>query len=390
MDDAADDGGPGEVGVVVVTHDGTTLSPMPDGQAVAIARRRSTFEPCRKGSRLVAGARLYAASYGQIKGPISTPTTTASRGRRPSCRERVERGVAAWQGGRMPTAPTLTDGTVTLRHPREDDVRQPGSSARTRSRSSGRRCRSPTRWTTPATSSSGSSRRLGVRHGVGLRGRGRGPLRRPHHAAQRGDRRAELAYGSHPWVRGTGHMERALRVLLDWGFTEKRLAMVIWWANDGNWASRKLAWRLGFTFEGLVRSWLPHRGELRDAWVGTLLPDDPREPQGRWLDLPQLEGEGVQLRAMTPADSARVVEACRDESTRHWLAELPSPYDEKAAAKFIAGRTLPLATGKGLSWAVADPVTDLLLGSVGLFDLTEDLAFGEFGYWTTRRPADAA
>ena len=56
---------------------------------------------------------------------------------------------------------------------------------------------------------------------------------------------------------------------------------------------------------------------------------------------------------MTPEDTARVVEACRDERTRHWLAELPSPYDEKAAADFIAGRTLPLATGKGLSWTVA-------------------------------------
>jgi RimJ/RimL family protein N-acetyltransferase len=131
-----------------------------------------------------------------------------------------------------------------------------------------------------------------------------------------------------------------------------------------------------------VRSWLPHRGELRDAWVGTLLPDDPREPQGRWLDLPELEGEGVRLRAMTPADTARVVEACRDERTRHWLGDLPSPYDEEAAAKFIAGRTLPLATGKGLSWAVVDPVTDLLLGSIGLLDLTEDLACGEIGYWT--------
>ena len=114
----------------------------------------------------------------------------------------------------------------------------------------------------------------------------------------------------------------------------------------GNWASRKLAWRLGFTFEGKVRSWLPHRGELRDAWVGTLLADDPREPQGRWLDLPELEGDKVRLRAMTPADTARVVEACRDERTRHWLGELPSPYDEQAAADFIAGRTLPLATGK--------------------------------------------
>jgi RimJ/RimL family protein N-acetyltransferase len=40
------------------------------------------------------------------------------------------------------------------------------------------------------------------------------------------------------------------------------------------------------------------------------------------------------------------------------------------------------ATGKGLSWAVAAPETDAILGSVGIFDLTDDLAYGEIGYWT--------
>ncbi|ANH36711.1 Spermidine N(1)-acetyltransferase [Nocardioides dokdonensis FR1436] len=97
-----------------------------------------------------------------------------------------------------------------------------------------------------------------------------------------GDGRAEIAYGSHPWVRGTGAVERALRLLLDWGFAERDLRTVVWWANTGNWASRKVAWRLGFTMEGTVRQYLPHRGELRDAWVATLLAGDPREPRTAW------------------------------------------------------------------------------------------------------------
>ena len=29
-----------------------------------------------------------------------------------------------------------------------------------------------------------------------------------------------------------------------------------------------------------------------------------------------------------------------------------------------------------------DPASDALLGSVGIFDLTDDLAYGEVGYWT--------
>ena len=147
-----------------------------------------------------------------------------------------------------------------------------------------------------------------------------------------GDRRAEIAYGSHPWVRGTGHMEHALRMLLDWGFREKDLATVIWLANVGNWASRRVAWKLGFTFEGTLRQWLPHRGELRDAWAGTLLADDPREPQRRWIDDAVLEGPGVRLRAFREDDAERVVEACRDERTRPWLGDLPSPYDRGGRA----------------------------------------------------------
>ena len=97
-----------------------------------------------------------------------------------------------------------------------------------------------------------------------------------------GPGRAEIAYGSHPDVRGTGAMERALRLLLTWGFEARALDTVIWWAHAGNWASRKLAWRLGFSYDGCVRQWLTQRGELRDGWVGTLLAGEPLQPREDW------------------------------------------------------------------------------------------------------------
>lgn len=283
----------------------------------------------------------------------------------------------------MVTAPTLTDGPVTLRHPREEDVA-----------GSWEQCQDPLsqQWTTvPVPYAMDDARHFvtevipggwesDTEWGFVVEVEGRYAA----HVALRneGDGRAEIAYGSHPWVRGTGHMERALRLLLAWGFAEKRVQSVVWWANTGNWASRRLAWRLGFRFEGTVRSYLPHRGELRDAWVGTLRADDPREPQGRWFDDVVLEAPGVRLRAFADRDAARVVEACRDERTRHWLAQLPSPYDDADALAFIAGRTRLRATGTGLSWAVADPDDDSLLGSIALFDVGEDLTAGEIGYWT--------
>jgi len=58
-----------------------------------------------------------------------------------------------------------------------------------------------------------------------------------------GSDRAEVAYGAHPWARGRGIVRRGLELLLSWGFEERGLRTVIWWANRGNWASRRTAWR---------------------------------------------------------------------------------------------------------------------------------------------------
>jgi RimJ/RimL family protein N-acetyltransferase len=281
------------------------------------------------------------------------------------------------------TAPTLTDGPVTLRHPREDDVH-----------GAWEQCQDPLsqQWTTvPVPYSLDDSREytLGyIPEGwetdkewgfvVEAEGRYAGNIV----LRNEGDRRAEVAYGSHPWVRGSGHMETALRMLLEWGFREKDLATVIWWANVGNWASRRLAWKLGFTFEGRLRQWLPHRGELRDAWVGTLLAGDPRDPQGRWFDDAVVEGAGVRLRPFRDTDAPRVVEGCQDDRTRHWLAELPSPYTTEEALRFIRSRADLRAGGQGLSWAIADIATDELLGAITFDHISQDLTFGRMGYWT--------
>ncbi len=195
-----------------------------------------------------------------------------------------------------------------------------------------------------------------------------------------GERRAEVAYGSHPWVRGTGVMERALRLLLVWGFEQRDLDTVIWWANRGNWASRKLAWRLGFAVEGAPRRWLPQRGELLDAWVGTLLAGDPMQPHTPWYDVPRLVGEGTVLRAHTDADVGRIVEACRDPLVSGWIGIIPAPFHESDARAWLAGNVERQAAGRAVTWAVADPRTDALLGSVDLFEIRPGRD-AELGYW---------
>jgi RimJ/RimL family protein N-acetyltransferase len=85
-------------------------------------------------------------------------------------------------------------------------------------------------------------------------------------------------------------------------------------------------------------------------------------------------GPRIRLREWRHSDAERVVEACSDERTRHWLAaSLPSPYTLKNAHSYIAGCIDDARAGSNLYWCVADAVMDLrdALGTAG-----------EIGYWT--------
>ena len=136
-----------------------------------------------------------------------------------------------------------------------------------------------------------------------------------------GSGRAEIGYGSHPWVRGTGYVERALRLLLDWGFDRagaadrrsggRTSATGPRAGSPGGSASPSTA-RCGAGCRSAA--------SCRDAWVGTLLRDDPREPRTTWLANPVHRGR---RRAAAPArptptcpGSSRA-SATRD--TQYWL-----------------------------------------------------------------------
>jgi len=282
----------------------------------------------------------------------------------------------------MDSPPTLSDGTVTLRAHRPDDAQ-----------GAFEQCQDPIsqEWTTvpvpysladahtfvsetmPRGWADGSTWGFAVEYDA--RYAGTVELR------DEGEGRLELAFGSHPRVRGTGAMERAVRLLIDWGFADRQARVIVWRANKGNWPSRKLAWRLGFAFEGTVRASLPHRGELRDGWVGTLLPTDDRAPNGTWFDVPTLEGDGLRLRAWRESDAPRIVEACTDPRTRQWLPLLPDPYDEAEAHSWLDAQSEARATGRSICWAVVDPADEAtMLASISFFDYTPE-AECEIGYW---------
>jgi len=193
----------------------------------------------------------------------------------------------------------------------------------------------------------------------------------------------EIAFAAHPDARGTGAMRRACLLVIDYAFG-RGLRSLIWWAHVGNWGSRNLVASVGFSFEGTVRQHLGQRGELRDGWVGTLLPDDPREFQVPWLSVPELRGNDLVLRAMSEADVPRIVEACADERTQHWLGRLPDPYTEASARTYLELQHEKCATDAGVSWAVTEPGDsgdDRQLAAISIFDHARGLE-AEIGYWT--------
>ena len=193
---------------------------------------------------------------------------------------------------------------------------------------------------------------------------------------------AELGFGLHPWARGQGIVKRACNLILDWGFVDRRLGVVHWRANVGNWASRRVAWSLGFTFHGEIRKLLAQRGTLYDGWVGTLLRDDTRRPKTPWFPVPEIRGDRVTLRAWRESDVDRVVEACSDELSSRWLWMLPSPYTKEHALGFIRRNVAESDTSSGFYWCVADPATDVCVGNVSLmFKDRLDPSMHEIGYW---------
>jgi RimJ/RimL family protein N-acetyltransferase len=194
-----------------------------------------------------------------------------------------------------------------------------------------------------------------------------------------GDRRAEIAFGAHPAIRGRGVTTRAVELLLAYGFEQCGIETVIWYAERGNYASRRIAWRTGFTFGGTLRRWLAHSGGYVDGWSATLHKSDPREPQSIWYEIPIVHGDRVTMRAMNESDIPRIAEACADPRTQHWLAFMPRYYTEDDAHHYLAALQEGIATGSWIQWAVVDPATDQLLAHVGI--PRNSHGNGEIGYW---------
>jgi RimJ/RimL family protein N-acetyltransferase len=92
---------------------------------------------------------------------------------------------------------------------------------------------------------------------------------------------------------------------------------------------------------------------------------------------PTLLVDDLLLRPMALADAARVQELAGDERIADTTANIPHPYPDGEAERWITQLAEQTATGEQLTWAIT--VEDRVVGCVSLMDIAGDEA--ELGYW---------
>ena len=92
---------------------------------------------------------------------------------------------------------------------------------------------------------------------------------------------------------------------------------------------------------------------------------------------PVLLANELQLRPMALADAARVQKLAGDERIADTTANIPHPYPDGEAERWITQVAEQTATGEMLTWAIT--VEDSVVGCVSLMNIAGDEA--ELGYW---------
>ncbi len=95
---------------------------------------------------------------------------------------------------------------------------------------------------------------------------------------------------------------------------------------------------------------------------------------------PVLEARRLRLRPFSAADAADVQRLAGDRRVADTTINIPHPYPDGAAAAFIAAQAEAFAAGTGVTFAVTDAATGVLVGAVAL-TITPRFRHAELGYW---------
>jgi ribosomal-protein-serine acetyltransferase len=90
----------------------------------------------------------------------------------------------------------------------------------------------------------------------------------------------KIGYWLAEWANGRGLMTRAIRPVLGYVFEDLKLNRVGLEAEPANLNSKRMAERLGFTFEGIRRDGWQTKGEFVDIGVYSMLAADWRKMNG--------------------------------------------------------------------------------------------------------------
>lgn len=197
----------------------------------------------------------------------------------------------------------------------------------------------------------------------------------------------DVGFALHPWARGQGLMSRAVRLAVGHVLAECGVEVVHWRTMVGHEASLRVAHRCGFSLEGTTRGLLESPRGVHDAWTGVFHFGDTPFPSTPWaesvlLESPPGSAQRVRLRPLREDDVPRIVEACSDPETQHWLNGLPRSYTAATARDYLHDCTWRAAAGLKASWAVADPADDSFVGNIALMDLRGlNPTTAEVGYW---------
>jgi RimJ/RimL family protein N-acetyltransferase len=272
--------------------------------------------------------------------------------------------------------PVLTDGVVTLRAPRPEDV--DGQIERHRDNADSQfDADDARRWIGYGITDAWSS---GTKLVFVIEYQGRYAGTTGLHLDADGN--AVLVYGLSRWARGAGVASRAVRLLLDFGFTTCGFHVIRWWARVGNWPSRRVAWATGFRFGETIPAMVKEHGRRVDAWTGWIGPTDPRTPRRPWFVHPVLETSRLRLRTWREDEVSRIAIARTNQATAHFLPFIPQPFTVEDARFWLKDLAEQAAAGRRFNWCVADAETDEGLGNLTLFGIHRDeIRDAELGYW---------
>jgi ribosomal-protein-alanine N-acetyltransferase len=89
----------------------------------------------------------------------------------------------------------------------------------------------------------------------------------------------EIGYSLVPSERGKGYCTEAVRIMIDYLFLSREAMRIQACTDTRNLASLKVLEKTGFKKEGTMRKYLFIRGELRDAFLYSILREEWKEPK---------------------------------------------------------------------------------------------------------------